>query len=127
MYIRFTAFWLQKAGNIADEYEDAFAPTHPLEGSYDEFRCAVADGATETSFSGLWAQLLVDAFAAEHLTQLQPDALMPLSERWHDAIAARTAHKPLPWYAVEKLERGAFSSLLGLTVHTDGSWRAHCV
>ncbi len=127
MRIVCNAFWLQKAGNSVDEYEDAFAHTLPREGSHEEFRCAVADGATETSFSGLWAQILADAFVEQRLTQVQPEALAPLSARWHEAIAQKTAHKPLPWYAQEKLEKGAFSSLMGLAIGADGSWRAHAV
>jgi hypothetical protein len=125
MRIGFRAFWLQKAGNSGDEYEDAFAPADLPGGDCDEFRCAVADGATETSFSGLWAQILVDAFAHEGLAHVKPQTTKPLAARWRQAIDARAV--PLPWYAQEKLERGAFSSLMGLTLYADGRWRALCV
>lgn len=127
MQITYKALWLQKGGNAVEEYEDAFAPALPPESRSDEFRCAVADGATETSFSGLWAKILVDAFVDARLPRVELDALKTLATDWHAAIAARTASKPLPWYAVEKLERGAFSALMGLAIHADGSWRAHCV
>lgn len=127
MRIRCNAFWLQKAGNSADEYEDAYAHETPVDSGWEQFRCAVADGATETSFSGLWAQILADAFVGQRLTRLQAEHLAPLSTQWRAAIAARTAHKPLPWYAQEKLEKGAFSSLMGLSIYADGSWRATCV
>ena len=34
----------------------------------------------------------------------------------------------LPWYAQEKLERGAFATLLGLQIDLDGyAWKAHAV
>lgn len=124
MRIAFRAYWLQKAGNAGDEYEDAFAPAHLPDGDCDEFRCAVADGATETSFSGLWAQILVDAYAYGRLSSLKPHTTKPLALRWRQAIDSRPV--PLPWYAQEKLERGAFSSLMGLTIHADGRWRALC-
>lgn len=127
MQIDFKAFWLQKAGNAREEYEDAFAPTLPLQADYDEFRCAVADGATETSFSGLWAQILVNAYIDQQMTSAEQASLDALAARWRSQIAERTAHKPLPWYALEKLEKGAFSSLLGLAIQADGEWRAHCV
>ena len=131
MRIGFSAFWLQKAGNAAEEYEDAFAPAALPDdgGSCAEFRCAVADGATETSFSGLWAQILVDAFVdrAACRTSRRDRLSGALASDWRQAIDARTAHKPLPWYALEKLERGAFSSLMGLSIRADGSWRALCV
>ena len=129
MRVRFNAFWMQKAGNLPEEYEDAFAPnaSPDADTGRDEFWCAVADGATETSFSGLWAQLLVDHFVNQRPAQIKADHLSGLALNWRQAIDARTAHKPLPWYAVEKLERGAFSSLIGLTIRADGSWRALCV
>ncbi len=127
MRIGFSVFWMQKAGNSGDEYEDAFAPAYPLAGDHAEFRCAVADGATETSFSGLWAQILVDAYAVDGLSYVKPETIQPLAERWREAINTRTAQKPLPWYALEKLERGAFSSLIGLTLRADGAWRALCI
>lgn len=125
MRIGFSAYWLQKAGNATDEYEDAFAPEDAHDGECAEFRCAVADGATETSFSGLWAQILVDAFVSQRLPRIKPETMVALSAGWRSAIDAR--HKPLPWYALEKLERGAFSSLMGLTIRANGNWRALCV
>lgn len=127
MRIGFSAFWMQKAGNAGDEYEDAFAPAAPRAADHAEFRCAVADGATETSFSGLWAQILADAYVSGHLPPAKPETLRPLATQWHQAIAAHTEHRPLPWYALEKLERGAFSSLIGLTVRAEGTWKALCV
>ena len=45
-------FWLPRRGNSPDEYEDAFA-VEDASGRY-----AVADGATEGCFTGLWARLL---------------------------------------------------------------------
>lgn len=127
MRIGFSAFWMQKAGNSDDEYEDAFAPTTFGDSDHAEFRCAVADGATETSFSGLWAQILVDAYAGASLSLVKHETILPLAAVWRDVINSRTADKPLPWYAQEKLERGAFSSLMGLTVRADGNWRALCI
>ena len=47
---------LPKRGHSADEFEDAFA-FDPAAGRY-----AVADGASESSFAGLWARLLVEGF-----------------------------------------------------------------
>ena len=127
MYLQFSARWMQKAGNAADEYEDAFAPAASTDESCSEFRCAVADGATETSFSGLWARILVDAFVAKQLRKLNGETIRVLTVRWREEIERRTEHKPLPWYAEEKLHQGAFSSLMGLTLRADGSWRALCI
>ncbi len=127
MRVGFEAYWLQKAGNSVEEYEDAFAPAQFDPPDCAEFRCAVADGATETSFSGLWARILVESYVDQRLTQIKPEIVFELATRWRQAIDARTRHKPLPWYALEKLERGAFSSLIGLSIRADGGWRALCV
>jgi hypothetical protein len=48
-----------KAGNLSEEYEDAYWPLDVVEGTGELFRFAVADGATESSYSKIWARLLV--------------------------------------------------------------------
>ena len=114
MRARARAFWAPKAGHSAEEYEDAFWWDYPpgADGR-DTFRCAVADGATETSFSGLWADLLARGFCKG---RLDPDALaagLPGLQRvWRRLVGA----KPLPWYAEEKVRSGAFAAVAGLTV-----------
>ena len=45
-----------KAGNAEADYEDAGA------GDVRRGRFAIADGASEASFAGLWAKLLVEQF-----------------------------------------------------------------
>ena len=94
------AFWLPKSGSTEGEYEDAFWPKRlPVdrEAELSDFRVAVADGATETSFSGLWAKLLVRSYAEGRLL---PEgfaaSLVKLQARWRSAIT----RKPLPWYAI---------------------------
>ena len=67
MHVVAEAFWLPKAGNTLEEYEDAFWPRKSIDRSTSMFRCAVADGATETSFSAVWAQTLVRAYCRGHL------------------------------------------------------------
>lgn len=121
-------FWLPKAGNTEAEYEDAFSPRHLERRRLSSFRCAVADGATETSFSGMWAKQLVRAFCNRNGN---PDALIltalpAMQRRWLTTVQRR----PLPWYAEEKVRSGAFAALLGLVVDGDaesggpGQWRA---
>ncbi len=85
-------FWLPKNGNSLEEYEDAAYPCDEhFETEAIEFKCAVADGATETSFAGLWAKLLVEGYS-------EKTALAQLRERWN----ADVRQKDLPWYAEEK-------------------------
>jgi hypothetical protein len=114
MHVVTEPFWLPKAGNTLEEYEDAFWPRKSIDRSIPMFRCAVADGATETSFSRVWARTLVRAYCRGHLYQGKPlrKRLASLQQAWKTAVS----HKPLPWYAEEKLRQGAFSSLLGLTL-----------
>ena len=131
-------FGLPKRGHSAEEYEDAFA-ADPRTG-----RFAVADGASESSFAALWAQLLVNGFvyADRPPSPLTPTPrprsgdegrviLPPLSPRgergargegmdWLAALrqhwAAKVDAQPLPWYAEAKRQQGAFATLLGLVV-----------
>jgi len=103
-------FWLQKAGNSPEEYEDAFA----YEVSVGRF--AIADGATESSFAKSWAQKLVEKFVSDSplvspLSACRLKSWLSQPQRqWYEAID----WDRLPWYAEEKSRAGAFSSLLGL-------------
>lgn len=110
-------FSLPKAGNSAEEYEDAWATSGPADAAQGLFACAVADGATETSFSGLWARLLCEAYCAEADT---PGALLDLLPRVQAAWWGEVGAIPLPWYAEEKARRGAFAAFVGLTIGAPG-------
>jgi hypothetical protein len=131
MLVRAHTLWLPKSGNTPEEYEDAFWPDHVIDREVGAFRCAVADGATETSFSGLWARILVRAWCKGRLEASQMELHLPKLQRiWQRAIGSR----PLPWYAEEKVRAGAFASLLGLELSfessepcTSGKWRALAV
>lgn len=103
MRIKGNVFWLPKKGNAESEYEDAASPFEQFDQQDDEFKCAVADGATETSFAGLWAKLLVDGFCSGK-------KIDELRESWN----AEVRKKELAWYAEEKLENGAYAALATL-------------
>src|SRR4051812_17832075 len=119
---RWTVLCLPKRGNAENEYEDAWA-ADPTRG-----RFAVADGASETSFAGRWAQLLTEAFLeAERPTGVAAWLAGP-RERWE----AEVMGLELPWYAELKREQGAFATLLGVGVRLPaqgrpGKWRAVAV
>ncbi len=118
------AFHTHKRGNTPDEYEDAFA------GDAVTARFAVADGASESSFTATWAKLLVDAFvAAKGRSWRDLGWLEPPRQHWADDVDPR----PLPWYAEEKRDQGAYATLLGVAFRKvrhralnreDGTWRA---
>ncbi|MGN6561089.1 MAG: hypothetical protein ACTHMU_00365 [Thermomicrobiales bacterium] len=120
------AFRLPKAGNSADEYEDAHATGPDGAAELDVFRCAVADGATETSFAGRWARLLAEGYCAGRFADAPlAKALAPLQAAWHTEIDGLA----LPWYAEEKARQGAFAALAGLTLigkdgASGGEWSA---
>ncbi|MBA4147941.1 MAG: protein phosphatase 2C domain-containing protein [Verrucomicrobia bacterium] len=104
------AFWVPKAGNSVEEYEDASA--------HSDHRFAIADGATESSFSERWAQELVKQFVVqppEHIRNSKiplKEWLDPLQKQWHASIPWQR----LPWYAEEKARNGAFTSFLGVEI-----------
>ena len=122
--------WLPKAGNREDEYEDACWPDHALTTTQRVVHCAIADGATESAFAGLWARQLTAAYGAVGSAE---------SATWRHAVAQEQRHwqaqitaQPLPWYAEEKARHGAFAALLGVTLtqedRTDGHrWQASAV
>ncbi|MBX9570646.1 MAG: protein phosphatase 2C domain-containing protein [Candidatus Obscuribacterales bacterium] len=120
MKICYRVFWLPKRGSSIEEYEDAFAPGAAdgmLEDSNNEleskqFKCAVADGATETSFSGLWARILCKSYIDGELKISDNEILGQLQRQWFAEVSGRQ----LPWYAEEKLASGAFATIAGLTI-----------
>lgn len=121
------AFWLPKCGSAEEEYEDAFWPRQlpaDREAEVSEFRVAVADGATETSFSALWAKLLVRSYAEGRLSPERfARSLLNLQERWRKVVS----RKPLPWYAEEKVRSGAAAAFVGVHLTNrayEGCWEA---
>lgn len=125
------AYRLPKAGNSAADYEDAYWPRRPSERSSSPVRLAVGDGATEASFSALWARLLVRGYGLGNLSPEQLFERLPaLQDRWRRLVGK----EPLPWYAEAKLRDGAFSSLIGLTIQdgpdedgSQGCWKAMAI
>lgn len=100
---------MPKKGNSIEEYEDAYGCTD--DGSY----FAIADGATESSFSEIWATILTRKFV-EVPPPMPPDGpameqwLQPIQREWH----ANINWERLPWYAEEKARMGAFAAMLGM-------------
>jgi hypothetical protein len=115
--------WLPKAGNTFEEYEDAFSPKRQGELDGESFRFAVADGATESSFSRLWARMLVRSYTSSPLTSVN---LRRRVERRSRAWLRKIAALPLPWFAEEKVRQGAFSTLLGLSLEADNAASSEC-
>ncbi len=116
-------FSCPKSGNSVEEYEDAWA--HRQTRSPAGLRVAVADGATESSFAKLWAVLLAESYVRSELTGAEFFAqVQPARRLWRRRLAGR----PLPWFASEKAEQGAFAAFLGVQIdaHTN-RWTALAV
>ena len=107
------ALLVQKAGNAPEEMEDASFPSREAEGVASGARFAVADGATETSFSGLWASTLVRLHGR---VGLAAETLLDGLPRWGRYWRRRVGDRDLPWYAEEKLRSGSFAAFAGLTL-----------
>ncbi|QNA46474.1 PP2C family serine/threonine-protein phosphatase [Lacibacter sediminis] len=101
-----------KKGNSENENEDAFILTYPNDESV--LKIAVSDGATESSFSQEWAELLVQYFSIfefnndTFFVEIYPS----VRKQWLEKVHKRD----LPWYAQEKLEMGAFATLIGTSI-----------
>ncbi len=124
MPLQYQSFCVPKRDNSALEYEDASAAAPELN------TFAIADGATESSFAAMWAQLLVNEFVRTPACRASEwrKWLPPLQERWEADIGTRE----MPWYAENKLQMGAFATFLGV-VFEDANrkkgkrWRAIAV
>jgi hypothetical protein len=120
----FKCLHLPKLGNSEEEYEDAFLKPDDKK-DLSEIKIAIADGATESSFAKEWAQIIVKSFKKksfekEHLNK----TISQLCKIWQKKINSR----PLEWYALEKVEKGAFTAFLGLSINlTNLSWSAIAV
>lgn len=104
---------MPKDGHSTSEYEDAYATSDP-DGL--PFRAAVADGATESAYSGSWARRLTGAYASSGDLAA---GLADLREGFHRI--SRRGH--LPWYLREKSEEGAHAAFAGLEISSGDAGR----
>lgn len=113
--------WSQpKHGHGDHEYEDAVAANPHLG------RFAIADGASESAFSGDWARCLVRSYVEHrHDALVENDWFAQARREFGNIVAGR----PLPWYLEEQLREGAHAAFLGfsLTPRADHMWDWHAV
>jgi hypothetical protein len=108
-----------KRGNTTAENEDAWAADPARR------RFAVADGASEASWSGLWARLLTSAFLTARTPWEETNWLDEPRQAW----SGQVDKLDLSWYAEMKRTQGAFATFLGFSIRPPGSgssgrWRA---
>lgn len=103
---------ISKIGNSIDENEDNILVPSPFEIENEQIiRFAISDGATESSFSKEWSELLVSCYKDLPFDIINlPSTIDLISKSWHSRINAID----LPWYAAQKAEIGAFATFLGL-------------
>lgn len=107
--IKIREFHRPKLGNVEGEYEDAFAFNMRRK------RFAMADGASESVFSGIWARALVNSFVNSRIKLSDPAALAEhmLTEArssWYDSIK----WDELKLFVKNKAVKGSFSTFLGI-------------
>jgi hypothetical protein len=117
--LRCLAYQTVKRGNRDDEMDDAYR-MNPGRGCF-----ALADGASESSFAGLWANALAERFVAEAPAPSisWEEWLAPARDQWRQDVDGRE----LPYYAADKAAHGAFSTLLGFEMFADNTWQARAV
>ncbi len=121
--IEITAASISKEGHRPDENEDAWAVRQADNAVF----VAVADGATESVYAGLWADALAQCMMepAPWRTWLDtetppPDAFRETMNRarrvWSESVNKAAASTEVPWYVAEKREQGAFATVLGIAL-----------
>lgn len=125
------AYQLSKAGNEPGECDDRFQLPKNIRRAKQSFRFAVADGATESAFSGLWADMLVKAYVNTlKRKRTSAEEFFRVIEQKAPVWSKLVWEKPLSWFAQEKVQLGSFSTFLGLylednaTASAQGYWRA---
>jgi len=130
MKLHWKAFTTSKFGNRAEDNEDKYWPNDLKKVLEDcgGFYCAISDGATSSSFSKLWADLLVRQVTRTPVSSRSISKVVRnASEIWSNQVGRLN----LPWHAELKAKQGAFATLLCLnlwqpTDHSlgSGTWRA---
>ena len=113
-------FWqkdlvIPKKGNTFEECEDSICIYPPKERTnIKNYKFAVSDGATESSFSKEWAALLTSSIKSKaHISIKNLLNFLPiLQTEWKRDVFSR----PLPYYAEIKANQGAFSTFIGLQI-----------
>lgn len=110
------AFQTPKAGCQPDECEDALA------WDVDQRLFAIADGATDSAFQKLWANLLVEGFIAHPPPAYFPVALAAWVRDWlpgrQHQWDAGIPWGGLPWHGLNKARQtGGLATFLGVHLH----------
>jgi hypothetical protein len=135
----YRAFRLPRQGHGLEECQDGLA------GDAERGRFAIADGAAESPYSALWAQLLVEEFVRQGERLPNWASWLPsLQARWSAQVVKTvspvvkkmsgtfseevpdTFLNGVPWYLEPGLFQGAFATFLGMVIE-DHNWYAVAV
>ena len=111
---------LPKRGSTTSECEDSVCVSVAPDGT---LRVAVADGASESLFSGLWAALLTEAWTGITYEAAFADAVTKAAAQWEAFVKTQA----LPWFAAPKRARGAHGAVISVAVSLTGEWTATAV
>ncbi len=127
MFLTVRPFQVPKAGSQIEECEDA------LGWDAEKGLFAIADGATDSAFQKLWANLLVHSFIKQPPPDFQPETLNTWFEGWIQA-QQRAWHASIdwhniPWYGLNKARQtGALATFLGIQLAaTEAVWRGFAI
>jgi len=116
-------FSVEKAGSTTAENEDRAAWSISARAA----RVAIADGATESSYSDVWAEALVRTWISDTSPGIGPGFVDAARAKWNERLPDIEA---LPWYAQAKLEEGSHATFAGFHLRTNARrmrWRAEIV
>ena len=115
------AFWIAKAGNCPEEYEDAFRVDYLEDPRSELANAAISDGASDSVFAREWSKVLTDSFVDRPLDipELTEDSLKEWLHLGQDEWKSGIAWSEIPWHGEAKARVGAFATLLGLTISTN--------
>ncbi|MGI8686902.1 MAG: hypothetical protein ACR2MO_17735 [Acidimicrobiales bacterium] len=128
-----SSFWLPRDGSPVEHYEDAYFPRRTGVRITPRLRLAVADGASESMLSGLWAQTLVRTWCRSSRRRGMADVVASAMSGWDKTIVAyrqgrEAEERPIEWFEQPGLDRGAHATLLGVELTRppggDGRWSA---
>ncbi|MHC5747471.1 MAG: protein phosphatase 2C domain-containing protein [Nostoc sp.] len=107
---RIRSFHIQKKGLSEAECEDKNALSS---NNSSTLRVAIADGATESLFSDVWADILVNSYVSKGADLLKPSGLEFVNQEFVQKTSQHILQMPetRQWFMYEKLERGTHATL----------------
>ena len=104
------SFNFSKVGNRPEETEDAFGINIGLS------KFAIADGASDSIFSGQWAASLANNFVNDKILFNRDEEIIDFIKNSRKDWYSRINWKDLKWNVKNKAIKGAYSTFLGLNL-----------